>query len=155
MWSLKSLLKSLSWLIKAYQCLYVCPFSRDSETDGQWQRTWNDFELRRTFWPANHESLAGHFEISSDIYVRWKRKPSPDIFNISSPDILLNFLLPDILSGENWPLRRTFEISPDMWPADLTYSADRHTVSKLINYYTHHIWDVVGGPGDFFNLIFL
>ncbi len=44
------------------------------------QSTWNDFELRRTFWPANHESLAGHFEILPDIYVRRKRKPSPDIF---------------------------------------------------------------------------
>ncbi len=44
---------------------FLCVFS---------QSTLNDFELRRTFWPANHESLAGHFEISLDIYVRWKRK---------------------------------------------------------------------------------
>ena len=29
---------------------------------------------------------------------------------ISSPDILLNILSPDILSGENLPLRRTLEI---------------------------------------------
>ncbi len=86
----------------------------------------NDFELRRTFWPANYESLAGHFEILPDIYVRRKRKPSLDIFNrqtieISSPDILLYFLSPDNLSGEKLPLRQTFEIFAGR-PADLTYS---------------------------------
>ncbi len=81
-------------------------------------------------------SFARHFDRrtmgpSSDILR--KRKPLQDIFNIqtdnylecfvkykgllkypvrfiSSPDILLNFLLPDILSGENLPFRRTFEI---------------------------------------------
>ncbi len=42
------------------------------------------------------------------------RKTFADIFFIwsvfSSQDILLNFLSPDILSGENLPLCRTFEM---------------------------------------------
>ncbi len=92
------------------------------------QSTWNDFELRLTFWPANHESLSGHFDISPDIYVRRKRKPSPDIFNIQTDnwnaisllDILLNlfaghfaqFPLADKMSPSPspLPLHRTFEI---------------------------------------------
>ncbi len=47
-------------------------------------------------------------------HVQQKRNPLLDIFKgtfkISVPDILLNFLFPDILSGENLPLTWTFEI---------------------------------------------
>ncbi len=120
-----------------------------------WQSTWNDFELRRTFWPANHESLAGHFEISPDIYVWRKGKLSADIFNIlTDRQLKYNGLLKcaarcnfSVGHFAQFPLqnfRREFTPSPDIWnfrrtcparPADLTYSG-------FVKVEGHNHWNV-------------
>ncbi len=104
----------------------------------------NDFEIRRTFWPANHRSLVGHFEIAPDISCR-KRKPLQDIFYIQTEkcNFFTGYFAQFPLPGHF--VRQEFTPSPDIWnfrrsparPADFAYSvqnANWTTIIKMVSF---------------------
>ncbi len=70
----------------------------------------NHFELRRTFCPADHQSLAGHFEILLDISCPVKKKKTGH-FQRSALGHFAQFPI----AGQNLPLRWTFKIPLDMY----------------------------------------